>query len=77
MRRSPTRVKLVSMAEKPQRVIVDPAVQAAEEVFQRMMARFRNMTAQERLRWDVEHGFANPDGTPKLPEGDPCVTIVR
>lgn len=65
------------MAEKPQRVIVDPAVQAAEDAHQRMMARFRAMTREERLRFGIEHGLLNPDGTPKLPDGDPCVTIVR
>jgi len=65
------------MAERSERVIVDPAVQAAEEAFQRMMARFRAMTPQERLRFGIERGLLNPDGTPKLPEGDPCVTIVR
>ena len=29
------------------------------------------------LRWGIERGFMNPDGTPNLPEGDPCVTLVR
>jgi Arc/MetJ-type ribon-helix-helix transcriptional regulator len=65
------------MPEKPHRVIVDPAVWEAEVVFQRMMARLRVETPEERLRFDVEHGLRNPDGTWKLPEGDPCVTIVR
>jgi hypothetical protein len=65
------------MADRAQRVIVDPAVQEAEDAHQRMMARFRAMTAAERLRWGVERGFLNLDGTPKLPEGEPCVTIVR
>lgn len=64
------------MAETPQRVIVDPAVQVAEDAFQRMMARFRKKTREERIRFGVERGLLNPDGTPKLPEGDPCVTIV-
>lgn len=65
------------MAEKPKRVIVDPVVQAAEDAFQQMMSYFRAMSREERLRWDVEHGLRNVDGTPRLPEGDPCVTIVR
>ncbi len=65
------------MAEGNGRVIVDPVVRAAEDAFVRMMARFDAMTQEEWLRWHVEHGVLNPDGTPKLPEGDPCVTIVR
>jgi hypothetical protein len=65
------------MADRPQRVIVDPAVQEAEDAHQRMMVRFRAMTREQRLRWGVDRGLLNPDGTPKLPEGDPCVTIVR
>ena len=43
------------MAEQPQRVIVDPAVRAAEDVFQRMMARFRRMSAAERQNDDAAH----------------------
>lgn len=65
------------MPERSQRVIVDPAVRAAEDAFQRMMALFRAMTPEDRLRFGVERGLLNADGTPKLPEGDPCVTIVR
>jgi hypothetical protein len=71
------RGKLYAMTERSERVIVDPAVREAEDAFARMMAIFRAMTPEERLRWDVEQGLRNPDGTPKLPEGDPCVTIVR
>jgi hypothetical protein len=59
-----------------ERVIVDPAVQAAEDAFQRMMDRFKKMTRDEHVRFGVERGFLHPDGTPKLPEGDPCVTPV-
>lgn len=58
------------------RVIVDPAVQEAEDAFQRMMERFKKMTREEHIRFGVERGYLNPDGTPKLPEGDPCVTRV-
>jgi hypothetical protein len=59
-----------------ERVIVDPAVQAAENAFQRMMDRFKKMTRDEHVRFGVERGFLHSDGTPKLPEGDPCVTPV-
>jgi hypothetical protein len=69
--------KLPAMADKPERVIVDPAVQEAEDAFQRMMARFRAKTPEEHLRFGIERGLLNPDGSPKLPEGDPCVTILR
>jgi hypothetical protein len=31
----------------------------------------------ESFRFGVERGLLNPDGSPKLPESDPCVTIVR
>lgn len=65
------------MPETPRRVIVDPAVQAAEDAFERMMTRFRKKTREERIRFGVERGLLNPDGSPRLPEGDPCVTIVR
>lgn len=58
------------------RIIVDPAVQEADEAFQRMMERFKKMTRDEHLRFGVERGFLEPDGTPKVPEGDPCVTSV-
>lgn len=61
----------MAMAERPARVIVDPAVAAAEDAFQRMMAYFDAMPQEEWLRCQVEHGILNPDGTPKLPEGDP------
>lgn len=77
LRRRTTLVKLVPMSEQRQRVIVDPAVQEAEDVFQRMMARLRKMTPEDLLRWQIERGYMNPDGTPRLPEGDPCVTLVR
>lgn len=65
------------MPEKPRRVIVDPVVQAAEDAFQHMMAYFAAMTREECMSWEIERGLLNADGTPKLPEGDPCVTIVR
>lgn len=68
---------LYVMSKRSEREIVDPAVREAEDAFQRMMALFRAMSPEERLRWEVEQGLRNPDGTPKLPEGDPCVTIVR
>lgn len=63
-------------SQKPARIIVDPAVWEAEQNHQRMMARFRAQTLAERIRWSIEHGFMNPDGSVKLPEGDPCVTRV-
>jgi hypothetical protein len=56
------------------RVIVDPAVREAEEAFQRMMSWFRSMTREEHIRFGVERGVLNADGTPKPLEGDPCVT---
>lgn len=68
-------IHLVSSNGK-ERVIVDPAVQEAEDAFQRMMERFKRMTRDEHVSFGVERGFLHPDGTPKLPEGDPCVTRV-
>jgi hypothetical protein len=68
-------IHLVSSNGK-KRLIVDPAVQEAEDAFQRMMERFKRMTRDEHVRFGVERGFLHPDGTPKLPEGDPCVTRV-
>jgi hypothetical protein len=65
----------VSDNEK-KRVIVDPAVQEAEDAFQHMMKRFKRMTRDEHIRFGIERGFLNSDGTPKTPEGDPCVTRV-
>ncbi|MEM9453778.1 MAG: hypothetical protein AAGF11_06335 [Myxococcota bacterium] len=61
---------------KHKHVIVDPTVQEAEDEFQRMMEWFRGMTREEHIRFGIERGVRNPDGTPKLPEGDPCVTRV-
>jgi hypothetical protein len=58
------------------RVIVDPAVAEAEDAFQRMMAWFKGMSREEHLKFEIEAGLRNPDGTFKLPEGDPCVTRV-
>jgi hypothetical protein len=58
------------------RVIVDPAVQDAEDAFQRMMTWFKGMTLEEHLQFEIAAGLRNPDGTFKLPEGDPCVTRV-
>ncbi len=66
-----------TMSEPHTRVIVDPAVREAEDAFERMMARFRAMSPQEHLRFGVQHGLLNPDGTHRLPEGDPCVTRVE
>lgn len=63
-------------SQKPARIIVDPAVWEAEQNFQKMMARFRARTLEQHIRWEIEHGFMNPDGSVKLPEGDPCVTRV-
>jgi hypothetical protein len=65
---------ITPMLESRQRIIVDPAVLEAEEAFQRMMAWFRAMTPEERLRFGVENGLLNPDGTHRIPEGDPCVS---
>ena len=65
------------MSERPGRVIVDPAVQEAEELHERIMARLRERTPEEHLRFGVEHGLLNPDGTWRLPDGDPCVTRVE
>ena len=58
------------------RVIVDPAVQEAEDAFQRMMTWFRGMTREEHLQFEIKAGLRNPDGSLELPEGDPCVTRV-
>lgn len=77
MQRGRAQGKLSTMADKPERVIVDPAVREAEDAFQRMMTRFRAKSPEEHLRFGVERGLLNADGTPKLPEGDPCVTFVR
>ncbi len=65
------------MSERATRVIVDPAVHEAEQAFERMMARFRTMTREEQLRFWIEKGLMNPDGTWRLPDGDPCVTRVE
>jgi hypothetical protein len=59
-----------------ERVIVDPAVQEEEDAFERMMERFSRMTREEHIRFGVERGVLNPDGTPKPLKGDPCVTLV-
>jgi hypothetical protein len=63
-------------SDKLPRIIVDPAVWEAEQNFQRMMAHFRAQTIEERIRWNIDRGFMNPDGSWRLPEGDPCVTRV-
>lgn len=63
--------------DQTQRVFVDPDVYEAELAFMRMMAQLCAETPEERLRWGIERGVLNPDGTWKLPEGDPCVTIIR
>jgi hypothetical protein len=41
-----------------------------------MMERFKKMSREDHVRFGVERGFLHPDGTPRLPEGDPCVTPV-
>jgi hypothetical protein len=63
--------------EPRKRVFVDPADQAEEEAFERMMARLQAMTPDERLRHDVECGLRRPDGSFELPVGDPCVTLLH
>lgn len=66
-----------AMSRTPRaRTIVDPAVREAEDAFQRMMARFHAMTPEQHLRFGIERGFLDDDGTPRLPVGDPCVTSV-
>lgn len=44
--------------------------------FDSMMAKFREMSPEDRVRVGVSGGFMNPDGTPRDPEGDPAVSIV-
>jgi hypothetical protein len=64
----------VPTSTERRRIIVDPAVQEEEDAFQRMMQRFKNTPREELIRFGVERGVLNPDGTPKPIEGDPCVT---
>lgn len=58
------------------RVFVDPVEREKEEAFQRMMSRFRAMSREEYVRDGIARGVLNPDGTPKEPEGLPCVSRV-
>jgi len=64
------------MAEQPNPIIVDPAVREARERFEQMMRRLRQMSDAQYLEFGVQAGFLEPDGSPKLPEGDPCVTAL-
>lgn len=66
----------IMLGHEEERVIVDPAVQEAEDAFQRMMAWFKGMTREEHLKFEIQAGLRNSDGSFKLPEGDPCVTRV-
>lgn len=55
-------------------VIVDPATREARERFDRMMKAIRSMNDEEYLAFGVRAGYLNADGSPKVPEGEPCVT---
>jgi hypothetical protein len=68
-------VMIESMSEqRAKRVIVDPAVREAERAFQRMFARLKSMSREERLARAIEHGLRNEDGSPKLPEEPPYLS---
>jgi hypothetical protein len=41
-----------------------------------MMAWFKGMTREEHLKFEIQAGLRNSDGSFKLPEGDPCITRV-
>lgn len=58
------------------RVFVDPVEREKEEAFQRMMSRFRAMSKEEYVRDGIARGVLNADGSPKEPEGLPCVSRV-
>ena len=55
-------------------VIVDPTVREARDRFERLMAALRAMTDAEYPAFGVAAGYLNADGSPKLPEGEPCIT---
>jgi hypothetical protein len=63
--------------EPRNRAFVDPADQAEEAAFERMMTRVQSMTPEERLRYEVECGIRTSDGSFVLPEGEPCVTPLH
>ena len=60
--------------QRTKRVIVDPAVRQAEHAFQRMFARLKSMTREERLAMEIKQGLRNEDGSPKLPEEPPYLS---
>lgn len=64
------------MPSTKQRVLVDPAVRQARDQFEQMMAKLRRMDNAEYTAYGIRVGFLNEDGSPKLPEGDPCVTSI-
>lgn len=61
---------------RPKRILVDPAAREARATFERVLAWIEQLTDAEYLDFGVRAGLMNPDGTPKPPEGDPCVTRV-
>ena len=68
---------IMSMSdEASHRVLVDPQTKEARASFERMMSRLEGMSDDEYLALGIRAGFLNADGTPKLPDGDPCVTAV-
>jgi hypothetical protein len=67
---------MISSMSRSQHTIVDPKVRDARERFERMMSTLRQMGDAEYRAFGIKAGFLNADGSPKLPEGDPCVTAV-
>jgi hypothetical protein len=63
-----------SMSASGRPVIVNPAVREAHDRFERLMASLRAMTDAEYREFGVAAGYLNADGSPKLPEGEPCIT---
>jgi len=65
------------MPRSTERVLVDPIARDARERFDRMMTVLDQMDDAEYIAFGHEAGFLNPDGSPTLPEGDPCVTLLE
>lgn len=40
------------------------------------MAELQRIDDAQYVAFGIEAGFLNADGSPKLPEGDPCVTAL-
>jgi hypothetical protein len=60
---------------RPIEEVVDPEMRKIRKAYDELVKEIRAMSREEFIRYQIECGMYNPDGTYKAPEGEPCLGL--